>query len=761
MSMSKLREFGNPSGEVGSHHGSTAPSLADGQPRACVMKGSHMRVPHIRCALVVLGIVAIVAVPCARAQASPDTRMVNVAGRAMRVRTQGLTERQTGRAVVILEAGAGSRLETWDPVFDRIAAMAPVIAYDRRGLGKSAPDDQRQSLARVVHSLRSLLAELNVPPPYVLVGHSWGGVIIRAFAWEYGSEVAGLVYVDATDVDLTYAEADQLGPTARQVAFPVPQIPSSAPAGLRAEIENIVQNFRTEFAEARAARPPSSIPSAVVISGQKRLPGATPDVAAGLLRLAIKHQQEWAPSSPVIVARHVGHFVHRDDPGLVLRLTRQVLTAASGGEAPPASNRRLELPLFDASYNFAHGYRAFSMRQTLAITESFYEASEPLIRRAWGTHGKAAFVSLEVMDLLAMPGGWAWLHEEYRRAVLGHRGIDSFNGNYKLNKIASSTFAVSPPRTLAVSHVADEDLVRLKREHPADLVRLSAAGIEGQSQLVQAFEKNRFFYQSPPRRVVSWVSKLSSIAYVRSGTGDSVDRNTDEANQKEGANVQVRDVTGHDFTAWVYDLHRPDEAYAARGLHPSGVGIDRYIKPADLTPEELKYLKRQGRLQLVNLLDPFLFNAGGFTVTNPINKRPLRVNASASHLLTSFGSTVDANIFLAQGDVKLFVVLHSYANGQRRLPGIDAELVDYPITFLGKRLLVSPRAAVWLQPDRQRFDSDVAIPGGLAVLKVHGRGPGRFGGYVEVEGKTAGWVAGHVDLDRNFSVRGGVSVALP
>ena len=298
------------------------------------MKGSRMRLPHICCYFVVLSIGAIVAVPYASAQASSDTRMVSVAGRTMRVRTQGLNERQAGRAVVILEAGAGSGLETWEPVFDKISAMAPVIAYDRRGLGKSALDDQPQTLTRVTNSLRALLTELNVPPPYVLVGHSYGGVVIRAFAQQYSSDVVGLVYFDVPDVELTHSEDDRLGPTGRQVAFAAPQIPPTAPAGLRAEFENIVQNLRTEFAEARAARPPSTIPSAVVISTQRNWSGATPEIAAGLLRLAITHQQEWALSSPqgmFVVARHVGHIVHRDDPELVLRLIKQVLPPVKVG----------------------------------------------------------------------------------------------------------------------------------------------------------------------------------------------------------------------------------------------------------------------------------------------------------------------------------------------------------------------------------------------------------------------------------------------
>ena len=75
----------------------------------------------------------------------------------MRVRTSGLEGRQTGRPVLILEAGAGEGLENWRPVFDDLAHLAPVVAYDRRGIGESADDSERPSLRRVAQSLHALL----------------------------------------------------------------------------------------------------------------------------------------------------------------------------------------------------------------------------------------------------------------------------------------------------------------------------------------------------------------------------------------------------------------------------------------------------------------------------------------------------------------------------------------------------------------------------------------------------------------------------
>lgn len=85
-----------------------------------------------------LGIAAIVtvgAVSVLQAQVAPPVpRLVDVDGRPMRVWTAGVERRNGGQPAVILEAGAGEGLDNWKPVFAQIAAIAPVVAYDRRGL---------------------------------------------------------------------------------------------------------------------------------------------------------------------------------------------------------------------------------------------------------------------------------------------------------------------------------------------------------------------------------------------------------------------------------------------------------------------------------------------------------------------------------------------------------------------------------------------------------------------------------------------------
>ena len=429
--------------------------------------------------------------------------------------------------------------------------------------------------------------------------------------------------------------------------------------------------------------------------------------------------------------------------------------AASAQTPSSAPSTRIDFPILDVPYNTSDGYRAPSMPQALALGEGFYEGTHRGIQHAFGEHKWAARFAIIGADLfdtfaLPLPGSAGWVHEEYHRTILGRRGFGSFNDVYKFRIAADA---------IAVSHVTDDALVRLKRERPAEQVRLSAAGIEGEYQLVQGLEKREFFDGARSFHLpLYWLEKIGSASYVASGTSADTNSETDEMNARDGANVEVRDFTGHDFTGWVYDLHRPSEPYEARGVHPSGVGIDRYIKPSDLTDGELDYLRHQGTLQLLNFIDPFLVAYRGVTIGD--GAEPLRLTANLGHLLTPFGRTIDTNVFVARGRVKLMTTIHAYANGERSFPGVDTSLLDYPLTFRGQRFNVSSRVALWQQPDGQLFRATTGKLGGLGSIKVQHTRKGRFGAFAELEAKSAGWVAGTEALDRNVSFRTGLSLIL-
>ena len=92
--------------------------------------------------------------------------------------------------------------------------------------------------------------------------------------------------------------------------------------------------------------------------------------------------------------------------------------------------------------------------------------------------------------------------------------------------------------------------------------------------------------------------------YLHQCSGTGADATTKEENDKEGADVPRRDFTGLDCDGWTYDMFRPDEPYAARGTHPSGIGIDRYRGYSQLSPAEQRFTRKQFWMSLLNAADP-------------------------------------------------------------------------------------------------------------------------------------------------------------
>jgi pimeloyl-ACP methyl ester carboxylesterase len=103
----------------------------------------------------------------------------------------------SGRSTVIFENGLGTSLEEWDAVAPHVAQRAHTLRYDRRPAPPAGAPAARTA-AEMAADLERILAALGLQPPYVVVGHSWGGVVARTFAHRHPSAVSGLVLVDAT-----------------------------------------------------------------------------------------------------------------------------------------------------------------------------------------------------------------------------------------------------------------------------------------------------------------------------------------------------------------------------------------------------------------------------------------------------------------------------------------------------------------------------------------------------------------------------------
>src|SRR6185369_5725484 len=116
---------------------------------------------------------------------------VDVGGHSLQLLVGG-----QGSPSVIFEGGFGTGIVSWSTVQKDVAAFAQTVSYDRAGIGQSDLGPKPRSAKQIATELHMALEKLGVKPPYVMVGHSFGGIYVRVFADMYPNEVVGMVLID-------------------------------------------------------------------------------------------------------------------------------------------------------------------------------------------------------------------------------------------------------------------------------------------------------------------------------------------------------------------------------------------------------------------------------------------------------------------------------------------------------------------------------------------------------------------------------------
>ena len=301
-------------------------------------------------------------------QYPPPGQMVDVGGYRLHLNCQG-SKQSADSPTVVLESGTGEYSLTWDQVQREVAQFARVCAYDRAGLGWSERGPNPRTAPYVVEELEALLAGAGVEPPYVLVGHSMGGLYARYYAYEHPEKVAGMVLEDSEHEEQNQRLPEALTKANEQATqmLRIPQLlsasgllalnPASYPSqslypmapGTEETFKALLALSPQWFATAIEETSAEAESCAAMRSIQDRSLGDMPliVVSAGefsdpaVLNLsAEEHAQAmaaWAELQPELVtlssnskqviAEGAEHFIHVDRPELVIDAVREVVEA--------------------------------------------------------------------------------------------------------------------------------------------------------------------------------------------------------------------------------------------------------------------------------------------------------------------------------------------------------------------------------------------------------------------------------------------------
>jgi pimeloyl-ACP methyl ester carboxylesterase len=232
-----------------------------------------------------------------------------------------------GNPTVIMDAGLGASSETWSGLQPEVARLTRVCAYDRAGVGKSEPSSQlpRTSM-QIAQDLHALLSKTGITGPIVLVGHSFGGINVRLYASLYPQNVAGMVLVDSSHEEEIERWLSTIPPEIRR------EIENSGDRMVRGP-EHI--DLEESYRQMKAANWRTDVPLIVLSRGKASYnaddyPPQLRAFAPEAEEVRISLQVDLASRSSRgkhIFADKSGHFIHHDQPELVIDAIRQVMEA--------------------------------------------------------------------------------------------------------------------------------------------------------------------------------------------------------------------------------------------------------------------------------------------------------------------------------------------------------------------------------------------------------------------------------------------------
>ena len=252
--------------------------------------------------------------------------LIDIGGRRLAMRVCGNEE-----PTVVLEMGLGGKGSMYDAIAKQVSTFTCVVWYDRAGLGQSDPVPTPRTVQDLVVDLHALLHTANIPHPYILVGHSLGGLAVRFYREHYPDEVVALVLIDSAHEEQRQRQLAILPP--KQLDEPSSltqlrhawQVSWEDPNANEERIDNLA-NSKLML----SCRTLGSTPLTVISRGhsdrdpEKYPPELVKSIEQIWRQMQIELAQLSSQSRHLIAAKS-GHMINEDEPEVIVEAIRQMV----------------------------------------------------------------------------------------------------------------------------------------------------------------------------------------------------------------------------------------------------------------------------------------------------------------------------------------------------------------------------------------------------------------------------------------------------